>query len=101
MPFIKVRKPGVFGEAFLGSSAYELVEVDDNGVPLAEKKIMQREKPMTIKTTQPRPREYTSREKRTPGVTPPKIGNGIRAAAPGYSKPFDYHQWNAIRKKRK
>jgi len=100
MPFIKVRKPGVFGEAFLGTSAYELVEVDDNGVPVSKQ--VSRPEPVRMTTSVPRsakvrPRTYA--RKTEPGKTPPKIGNGYRAPAEGYSKPFNYHEWNAIRKK--
>lgn len=102
MPFIKVRKPGVFGEAFLGTSAYELVEVDDNGVPV--QKQVSRPEPVRMNTYSPKPkvskvRPRTYARKTEPGKTPPKIGNGYRAPAPGYSKPFNYHEWNAIRKK--
>ncbi len=94
MPFIKVRKPGVFGEAFLGEKAYDLVEVDETGVPITVKAEAIRNTKPTYKSAAP---------VRSMSGTEPKIAPGVRApdTAKGYSKPFNYHQWNAIRKLKK
>ncbi len=79
MPFIKRRKKGRF-PGWGGNEAYEFIEVDTNGNPII--------------------REMDNVNKSI-SLTEKKIGPGMRAPdkVKGYDKPFDYHQWNALRKK--
>ena len=65
-----------------GEKAYELVEVDDFGNPILK--------------------EMDHANKRI-SRTEKKIGPGLRAPdyIRGHTKPFNYHQWNALRAKGK
>lgn len=91
MPFIKRLKPGKFA-SLDGDEAYDYIEVDNYGNPIQEGR-------------QPRPKKQTIKKSDyvSPGsLTEEKIAPGIRApdVRKGYKTPFDYHQWNSIRKKR-
>jgi len=102
MPFIRVKKPGVFGEAFLGDKAYEWVEVDDTGQPMSQPREIQQQ-PVPEKQPGQMSRGYSPRGRPNTGKTEPLIREGVRApdTSKGYSKPFNYHLWNKIRKFKK
>ena len=86
MPFIKKVKKGKF-PAFEGSSAVEVIEVDEFGNPI-------------IRDGGNRGLKEVSK-----GIsrTEKKIAPGIRApdVIKGYDKPFNYHLWNKLRAERK
>jgi len=93
MPYIKRKKPGAF-PAWGGSNAYEYVEVDQFGNPIPQQPIQE-----FIETRNIQP-PRSDMQTKTPSLTEPKIAPGIRApdTIKGYSKPFDYHLWNTLRK---
>ena len=88
MPFIKRLKPGKFA-SLDGDEAYDFIEVDDYGNPV----IGQVKRPIKKKP------DYVDTHK-VGSLTEEKIGNGLRApdVKKGYKTPFDYHQWNSLRK---
>lgn len=81
MPWIKVLKKGAI-PGLDGDKAYDFIEVDDYG------------NPVNRRSNFGRPNK---------GLTEPKIAPGIRAAdrTKGYTKDFDYRQWNSLKAKRK
>ena len=111
MPFIKVKKPGIFGEAFLGEKAYEVVEVDETGQPIRQKQAWTPKQEFWNKQEQSvgkMSRPYAKRKVGRPyeGGTEPVIEPGVRAPdkKKGYTKPFNYELWNrlrALKKKKK
>jgi hypothetical protein len=104
MPFIKVKKPGIFGEAFLGDKAYELVEVDEQGQPIRQKQAWSPKQDFWAKQGQaPIPKQPGQMSRTYKSRTEEKIGDGIRApdTAKGYKRPFNYHMWNKLRAMKK
>lgn len=91
MGYMKIKKPGRF-PAWGGSNAYEYVEVDEFGNPIVQPDIVQNVRPARIDLDQ-----------KAPSLTEKKIAPGLRAPdkIKGFSKPFDYHLWNTLRKQGK
>jgi len=85
MPYIRRLKKGNF-PGWGGSDAYETIEVDDFGNPVAQNNPITKE---------------MDNINRSISRTEPKIGQGIRAPdyAKGYKKgeTFDYHLYNKLR----
>lgn len=104
MPWIKILKPGKMA-TWHGKDAYQWVEVDEMGnptgaSPMDQSPSQQQNKSFSWLNGKKKEQSQNMPRTRPLGKTEKKIAPGIRApdTQKGYTKPFDYHLWNKLRK---